>query len=197
MNSPIANLAAQILLKIFEYIAQDPNASIVDAILCCKKWHPLAQSVLYGDVYLSSNRLFKFLDHCADEQIRSLSLRMEAIPVNRDDPYEAIRTTTAIETVKARLEALERLGLRIKKMKLISLSITVDFPLPFSASREISSILNNLPDSCTSLEIDMTYSSRINCPEEIWRQWSTTHVCNSIRASLPRLAYLRLRLPHI
>lgn len=137
MDSPIAKLVPEILREIFEHIAQDHNASLFFSLLCCKKWHCLAQSILYRDIFLSPDRLIKFLDNSADSPtIRSLTLRMDAIPINFYD------TTEAVQTAITRLESLERLCLCIKSMSLLSsFSITVDFPLPFTASRVISSIV--------------------------------------------------------
>jgi hypothetical protein len=193
MDSPITKLVPEILQKIFEQIAQDPNASLVASILSCKKWHPLAQSILYRDIFLSPDRLIKFLDNSADSPtIRSLTLRVDTMRIN---PYD---TTEAAQTVITRLEALERLCPRIKNMSLLSsFSISVDFPLPFTASRLISSMLDNLPSSCTSLEIDMRHQGFIN-PRSLsdhhrTAHQQTTHMCDSIRALLPQLVHLRLR----
>lgn len=70
---------------------------------------------------------------------------MDTVPVN---PYDS---TKAAQTAMMRLEALKLLCSRIKKMSLLSLSISVDFPLPFMAASEISSIVDNLLESCHSL----------------------------------------------
>jgi hypothetical protein len=141
MNSPISRLTPDILLKVFELIGRDCDATLVTFILCFKMWRPLAESVLYGDTFLNAHRLTKFLDTYTDRQIRSLTLAIGAIPVN---PYDS---TLAVQTAAARLEALQRLGSHIKKMAFISLSITIDFPFPYTASLELSSIVNNPPDS--------------------------------------------------
>lgn len=114
---------------------------------------------------------------------------MDAIPVN---PYNPIQ---AAQTAKTRLETLKLLCPRIKKMSLTSFSITADFPLPFTASHEITSILDNLPDSYTSLEIDMRHSGFID-PTSL-RDQQTAHVCDFIRNILPQLVHLRLRRPEI
>jgi hypothetical protein len=100
MNSPITKLAPEILLKIFEWISRDCDATLVASILCCKNWRPLAESVLYSDVFLNVHRLTRFLDTYTDRQIRSLTLVIDPVPVN---PYD---TAFAAQTVTARLEAL-------------------------------------------------------------------------------------------
>jgi hypothetical protein len=191
IDSSITKLVPEILLNIFEHIAQDPNASLVASMLSCKKWHPLAQSILYRDIFLSPDRLIKFLDNSADfPNIRSLTVRMDIIPV-----YE---TTEAAQTAITRLEALERLCPRIKNMSLLSsFSISVHFIRPFTVSRLISSMLDRLPNSCTSLEIDIRQHTFID-PTSLSDQHrmahqQTSHICNSIRTLLPQLVHLRLR----
>jgi hypothetical protein len=178
MNSPISRLTPDILLKVFELIGRDCDATLVTSILCFKKWRPLAESVLYGDTFLNAHRLTKFLDTYADRQMRSLTLAMDAIPVN---PYDS---TLAVQTATARLEALQRLGSHIKKKALISLSITIDFPFPYTASLQLSSIVNNLPDS---LDIDTKHSGFILDPRTNLNGQPTSHVCDAIRTILPRL----------
>ncbi|KAI4864553.1 hypothetical protein F4820DRAFT_329885 [Hypoxylon rubiginosum] len=189
MAPPIAKLGPEILLEIFEWLSQDGNATLVPSVLCCRKWQPLVLSVLYGDVVLTQRRLAKFVERSTDHKIRSLTLRLEAIPVNPYDPSEAK------QTAESRLEALRRLCLRIAGMKPAALSISVDFPFPFTASQEISSILDHLPACCVSLEIDLRYGSSIaNFTTD---SQAHLHLCDSIRATIPRLQHLRLRLPLI
>ncbi|KAI6091581.1 hypothetical protein F4821DRAFT_187975 [Hypoxylon rubiginosum] len=191
MASPIAKLGPEILLEIFEWLSQSQNgdATLFSCVLCCKKWGPLVSSVLYGDVVLTPKRLAKFAENCADHQIRSLTVRLGAIPVNPYDPSEAK------QTAESRLEALRQLCLQIEKVRPTALSISVDFPFPFTASQEISSILNHLPRCCVSLEIDVRYGSIIsNFTADLQAH---LHLCDSIRAVLPQLQNLRLRLPVI
>lgn len=191
MNSPVTKLTPETLLKIFEFNSQDGDAALVASILCCKRWRPLAESVLYGDVFLNAHRLTKFLDTYSDRKIRSLTLVMDPVPV---DPYDP---TLAVQTATARLEALQRLRSYIKRMGLISLSIIIDFPFPYTASLELSSIVNNLPNSCTCLEIDVKHSGFISHRTADLDSPPTSHVCDAIRTILPRLEHLRLRCPQL
>ncbi|KAI2627730.1 hypothetical protein GGR54DRAFT_628800 [Hypoxylon sp. NC1633] len=182
----IAKLGPEILIEIFEHLAQD------DIALCCRKWHPLALSVLYSDVVLNQKRLAKFVHACTDHEVRSLTVRLDAIPVNHPDLREAAQTAVA------KLEALQRLALRIKGMNPLALSISVDVPYPYIAANEISSILDNLPASCTSLELDMRHGTFILGPGgNVNYSDKNPHprLCNSIRSVLPQLQHLRLRLP--
>ncbi|KAI1141234.1 hypothetical protein F5Y05DRAFT_409791 [Hypoxylon sp. FL0543] len=179
MDSPIAKLGPEILLEIFEWLSQDGGATLVPSALCCRKWLPLVLSVLYGDVVLTPKRLAKFGKNCADHRIRSLTLRLDVdIDVNPYDPSEAQ------QTVESRLQAVRQLCRRIMRMSPAALSILVSFPCPIRVLQDIPSILGNLPACCESLEVDVT-SGELADP----------HLCDSIRAILPRLQHLRLRLP--
>ncbi|KAI1373411.1 hypothetical protein F4677DRAFT_222510 [Hypoxylon crocopeplum] len=194
MASSIDKLGPEILLKIFEYLAQDSTATLIPAILCCRKWQPLVLSVLYSDVVLDDQRLAKFVDNSTDHTIRSLTLRMDAIPNNPYEPMMAKRAATA------RVDALRQLGPLIKRMKLLALSISLDIPYPFTAAKDISLIVENLTSSCTSLELDMRHSG--HCLEPLHKSdygIDNPHprLCNSIRSLLPQLQHLRLRLPVI
>jgi hypothetical protein len=82
-------------------------------------------------------------------------------------------------------------------MALISFSITINFPFPYTASLELSSIINNLPDSCTCLEIDTEHSGFIVVPSTDFNSQPTSPVCDAIRTILPRLEHLRLRRPQL
>ncbi|KAI1402790.1 hypothetical protein F4819DRAFT_453377 [Hypoxylon fuscum] len=190
--SPIAKLGHEILIEIFEYLALDGTATLVPSLLCCRRWHLLILSILYGDVFLDQQRLAKFTDNCTDYEIRSLTVQLDAIPINPYNPLEAAQTAAA------RLEALQRLGLRIKGIKPRTLSISVDIPYPYTAASEISSILDNLPASCTGLELDMRHGSCFaGHGANVNRSDKNPHprLCNSIRSVLPQLQHLRLRLP--
>ncbi len=196
---PVTKLTTEILLKVFELLSQDSDAALVASTLCCKKWRPAAESILYGDVFLNTDRLTRFLDsYQSDRQIRSLTLVMDSVPVNPYDP------TLAIQTATPRLKALQQLSSRINKMALVSLSITADFPLPYTASPELYAIINNLPNSCACLEIDIKHSGFIlDSRADLQSQPTTTtttsitppHMCDAIRMILPQLEHIRLRLP--
>jgi hypothetical protein len=208
MDSPITKLVNDILRNIFEQLAQDPDASLVPSILTCKRWHPLARSALYRDIFLSPGRLSKFLDHgaAADSpstttRTRSLTLRTDLIRVNPYDTSEAARTAIA------RLDALARLQARIKQDRhgmmssLTSLSLTADIPLPLTASRLVASILRTLPPSCTSLEIDIKHNNNVDAALsssqghhiDVHRHRWTVHLCQYVRPLLAQLVHLRLR----
>ncbi|OTB04984.1 hypothetical protein M426DRAFT_320294 [Hypoxylon sp. CI-4A] len=191
MASPIAKLGPEILLEIFEWLSRHDNATLVPSILCCRKWRQLALSVLYSDVVLTHGRLARFVENrCTDHEIRSLTLRLDALRIDPNDP------SGAKQAVEPKLEALRRLCPQITKTKLLSLSFVINLQYPFTASREIAAILHHLPASCESLEIDVRYGGVVhNLAAD--SQGAHLHLCDSIRAALPRLQHLRLRLPVI
>lgn len=188
---PITKLPRDILLHVFECLNQDYDATLVPSILCCKQWRPLAETVLYGDVFLNTRRLTKLLDTFAytSRQIRSLTLVMEAVRVN---PYDY---TLAIEEITTRLNVLQRLSTHIEKMGLISLSISIDLPYPYTPSRELASIISHLPNSCICLDIDGNRNGLIARVDA--SRLPSSHLCDSIRAVLPRLRHFRVRYPQV
>jgi hypothetical protein len=186
---PIARLSPDLLLEIFDIVAQDHHASLTSAVRCCKAWQPIAQSAMYEDVILDEPRLAKFVKQCADVRVRSLTVFMNAIPVNPYEPSEAN------EIVVARLASLAQLGARVKQAEPATVSVSVDLPFPCTASREVSCIIESLPASCTSLEVKLSHGSCISPPPAALSRG--THLCDSIRGVLPQLRHLRLCLPVI
>ncbi|KAI1120349.1 hypothetical protein F5Y10DRAFT_258610 [Nemania abortiva] len=190
---PIARLGADLLTTLFELLARGSgdhgNAPLLACILCCKKWQPFASAVLYRHVVLDEHRIFKFVKNHLAYEIRSLTVTMAAVGVN---PYQV---NEAVETTETRLTMLRGLCPAIKEMRPTTLSISVDIPFPFSAASEVASILESLPASCTSLEVDLRHSSRISSKLARVAAQPRPHLCESIRAVLPRLRHLRLRLP--
>ncbi|KAH8165988.1 hypothetical protein CIB48_g2246 [Xylaria polymorpha] len=194
--SPIAQLVPDVLLEIFNLLALDSkksNAPLISSILCCQKWRSLASSILYRHVVLDQGRLEMFLNNRMRCEVTSLTVTMDAISVNPSDP------SRAIHKANVRKASLRKLCSLIGDTKPATVAISVDIPFPFTATPEVASIVNSLPESCTGLEIDMRHSSSIS-PHFIptagpgYRQ-TNTHLCDPIRATLPRLKHLRLRLP--
>ncbi|KAI0181428.1 hypothetical protein GGR52DRAFT_583820 [Hypoxylon sp. FL1284] len=190
MASPIAKLGPEVLLEVFEWLSLGGPAALVPAALCCKKWHPQALFVLYGDVVLDQRRLVRFADSCADREVRSLTLRLDAIRV---DPYEP---TGAQSEAELRLEALRCLCPRIAKMRPVAVSLSLNFPFPYPVARAVADLLDHLPACCVSLEVDVRYGSSV-APHLAADAHIHPHMCDAVRAVLPRLQHLRLRLPLI
>lgn len=187
LYSPISKLGPDLLLEIFDILTQDHHASLTSAVRSCKAWQPIAQSALYEDVILNQKRLAKFVERCADTRVRSLTVLMNAVPV---DPYDPGK---AKEVARARLANLAQLCPRITQMKPVALSISVDLPFPCTAAHEVTRIVECLPTSCTSLEVKLSHGSCIS-PSPVALS-SSSHLCDSIREVFPQLRHLRLCLP--
>lgn len=190
---PISKLAPELLLRVFERLAQDPDSSVTSSVICCKKWQPLAQSVLYRDIFLSGERLIKFAEKngLADNEIRSLTIRLGPVSVNQFDPNQAVKTTDGW------LDALQRLLPRISCMcNIEAFSVWADLPLPYSPCNEFSSIIDELPTTCVALEIDLRHSTFVQ--QKLGTATTPlVHMCDSVRDVLGRLRHLRLRLPKV
>lgn len=94
-SPPIFRLVPELLLRISTILAQDTDAVVAFSVLCCKRWRPLAQLVLYSDIFLSGERLVKFAKKGGgpEDEIRSLTLHLGPVHVNQYDPKQAIETT--------------------------------------------------------------------------------------------------------
>lgn len=186
-QSPISKLGPDLLLEIFYVLTQDHHASLTSAVRCCRAWQPLAQSALYEDVVLDRQRLAKFVERCADIRVRSLTVLMNAVPVNPYDPSEAK------DIARARLASLAQLCARVKQMRPTALSISVNLPFPYTAAHEVACIVECLPTSCTSMEIKLSHGSCISPPPTASSR--SPHLCDSTRRVLPQLRHIRLCLP--
>ncbi|KAJ4418864.1 hypothetical protein N0V82_005310 [Gnomoniopsis sp. IMI 355080] len=190
---PISRLLPELLLKVFSILAQDTDATVTSSVLCCKRWRPLAQSVLYSDVFLNGERLVKFTNaSCSDHQIRSLTLHFGPIIVNQYDPKDAIEAT------ESWLNTLRKLVPRISSMgNLECFSVSADLPMPYSPYGELSAIIEALPTTCVALEVDLRHSTFVQQKLGTATVLPTSHMCDSIRTVLDRTHHLRLRLPKL
>ena len=152
-------LAPELMLKIFEYIEHDGKTSMLPVVLCCKKWYPLAQSVLYGDIVLDQERLIRFAEKSgiADDKILSLTLDLD-IPL--EYVYPSARGIEGDRIARLRLDALERLLPRINRMRSLgSFSMLIDLAEPHSPYNVLCSIIDEMPSSCAALELVLSYGS--------------------------------------
>ncbi|KAI1733600.1 hypothetical protein F4680DRAFT_441138 [Xylaria scruposa] len=188
--SPIAQLAPEILLEIFNLLAlinKKGNAPLVSSILCCQKWRSLASSVLYRHVVLDSDRLEMFINNHTSCEVTSLTVKIGPIAIYSSNPY------AALHEADDRTASLKKLCSLIGDIKPTTLSLSINLPFPCTAMPEVASIVDSLPESCTGLEINMKHGNEISAPSLL--QAHPPHLCDSIRAVLPQLKHLRLRLP--
>ncbi|KAI0543651.1 hypothetical protein F4679DRAFT_567917 [Xylaria curta] len=138
-------------------------------------------------IVLDSDRLEMFVNNRMSCKVTSLSVKMDAVGVNPSDP------SAALHKADVRIASLEKLCSLIGDIKPTTVSLYIDLPFPCTAMPEVTSIVDSLPESCTGLEIDMRHSSGFLAPSLL--QAHPPHLCDSIRAVLPRLKHLRSRLP--
>ncbi|OJJ33833.1 hypothetical protein ASPWEDRAFT_41708 [Aspergillus wentii DTO 134E9] len=197
VNSPISKLSPELLANIFEFLP--PGTALLSCLLCCKKWHFLAQEILYRDIVLNSSSVANFVRRVpstpsTDALVQSITLQVDPLQADADEDQNAIAYEGSRATQQL-WRSLDKLAIRIQSMtRLSSLSI-FRTPAPAFSSFWISQtslakIVDNLPETCTSLEIDTRDNDDGAKPGSV-------HLCLSIRRVLPRLHYLRLRLNRI
>ncbi|KAI1429863.1 hypothetical protein F5Y12DRAFT_342091 [Xylaria sp. FL1777] len=190
----ISQLPTELLLKIFKYDLT--SATLLGCMLCCKRWERLVTSVLYKHVALiSMQKLSRWIaagPSSSDAAIETLTIRL----ANRCTEYgESVYAATMNQL---RLD-LDQLPTRLQQMvKLQSLSIAAPDYYEFGQGDwtpflSMAKILDNVPESCSSLELVIKHSSRLT--RYAFPGKRETHVCVSIRRLIPQLRALRLALP--
>ncbi|MCJ1330147.1 hypothetical protein MMC10_006829 [Thelotrema lepadinum] len=123
--------------------------------------------------------------------IRTFTLHIEPVPSEREEKkYDVLLNGNAgCLDLQHGLDELARRLISMNRLTSLSITRTFDFEVAgFWINREnIIKIVDNLPKTCVSLEID-TRDNEDN------RNFTHPHLCPSIRRILPRLQYLRLRL---
>jgi len=196
--SIVATLPSELLSLIFEHLSNTPRG-LVQCMLCCRTWHDEAQAILFQHVALSSSTATKYTKLCPSSP--NTDAKIQSLTVHLDDVYQSWPKRTrdgSIRDVRVRSQpthevwhALDVLSLRFAAMpKLRSLSLARPSDRPrllseWNVDSVIGRMISKLPATCVSLEID------VNTAE------AKTHVCPAVRAALPQLEYLRLRLSSI
>ncbi|PSR80525.1 hypothetical protein BD289DRAFT_440638 [Coniella lustricola] len=200
MSSPFANLSPELALRILEQLTWDSNATssvLLNCLLSSKILHALASRILYRDVVLTQEKLSSFVRQRRSDPptttnglLRTLTIRLNPRTTNQQDT----------------LADLKELGLRHLPLmnNLMCLSVYqlpvpsvsgIDFTVP---PEGLAEILRNLPASCTSLElqsIKIESSSNLGTVESQLTCSNSIHLCPLLRQVLPRLEYVRIRLP--
>ncbi|KAI1364009.1 hypothetical protein F5Y08DRAFT_308051 [Xylaria arbuscula] len=191
----VTQLLPEILLEVFDLlITQEGTADLVSCILCCQSWKSLAESVLYRHVVLDHRRLALFVENRTRCQVRSLTVKMEVAYFSGMDPAQLDNIYNTAQSYKESLRKLAGLMKEIEPASL-SLSATLISNRRADVTAEIAALVDGLPKSCTGLEINLwLFRSGDRIPG---RPEMRPHLCNSIRAILPQLNHLRLRLPTI
>ncbi|KAI9684274.1 MAG: hypothetical protein M1822_005747 [Bathelium mastoideum] len=200
MSNPtsIDSLPTELLVKVFAEL-QTSTFDLLNCMQCNKTWHELAQATLYRYIVLTSTNLSKFIEQCpasvnTDGRITILTLRLDNVACSADEDEDV--DTATCEGSPAALNlylALKSLGPRLANMdKLKALSVyRPSNRLPdywhgsWISYSVLQSLVQNLPPTCISLELDVNTSKREK----------DVDLCSSIGKILPQLEYLRLRLP--
>ncbi len=191
-------------------------AALASCALCCKQWRDVVLPLLAKDIVLSDSRVEGFILnfsrlHACGVLVRSLTLTFKPVSPSPDLYYltalpPPVGTLDAGPLMpssrlaagggKSMLELLLRphgMAAAISGMpKLATFSLTVapgriagDFWLPRPA---IATIVASLPAACVDVEIDTRGRDFALVPG------AQPHLCDVLRAALPRLRHLRLRL---
>ncbi|KAI1458653.1 hypothetical protein F4805DRAFT_474175 [Annulohypoxylon moriforme] len=182
--SPISTLSNELLLSIFE--SGLPSSTLLQCMLCCKRWSPLSFSVLYKHLVLTLGTLSTFVrcpTRSGDALIETLTLRINLV--------RSAETEDAIRRLESDLcELATRVG-GMGNLRVFSLFAPSKLPSNrWVASRSIAAVLGSLPRNCANLELDIRYLCRPGIVDEE----ENVHLCTSIRGVIPRLRSLRLSL---
>lgn len=202
--SLLKELPQEVLLIVLKQLRNRSSpSSFLSYLFTCRRWCNLGLRLLHDVVILRNSNLESFLtgfSHAKLFLVKSLTIRIDPVSpkVNSAGKYEEDREEIddkGSSGSRALWGQLERLVAMISKMNTLSIfsfivssqQLTfVGFWIPSSI---IASMLENLSKSCVNLEID-------TAGKESSRFFSV-HLCDKIRAVLPRLQHFRVRLYRI
>ncbi|KAH8651139.1 hypothetical protein BX600DRAFT_99964 [Xylariales sp. PMI_506] len=190
MASPIGMLPNEVLIQVFQQLraSTGETSSLVPVLRVCQAWHALtAQYLLYHHVYIQPRQLDQLQRARGQdlELITSMSLRVPQgypgvdmdVLLGKRDPIVGIPIFfTLAPTLK----------------NLTTFSYTMEPHQNFLTRHELKCIIEALPETCTNFEIDSSMEQEhgvVGTPEATYH-----HLCDSIRAILPRMRHVRLRL---
>jgi hypothetical protein len=198
-------LPAEILLKILVHAKLAlGSSSLAQCLVCSKTWRDATLPVLYSDICLQNSNLEKFVrqsDISNSVLVQSLTIIIEPVNPAPDStpPYPSVLSIEDIEYAKhhgsqesAKLwHLLEQLLDNLSEMNhSLTFSLTVSpgsNAIGFWIARPtITAITKALPGTCISIEIDTRGKDYFEPGSE--------HLCDVLRAILPRLQNLRLRV---
>ncbi|KAF2122588.1 hypothetical protein BDV96DRAFT_561027 [Lophiotrema nucula] len=189
----IDSLPNEILVQVvLEVRRGNPSdTDLLHCLLVSRRWHGATVPVLYGNIAFKNLDLNRFLQrpslpNCAD-YVRSFTIRVR----RSETPMPGATLEQMLDMASILLPAL-------KNLKSFSLTddMQLDTNLHTDNSRPVSShvvvaLVNALPSSCQSMELDVVPRDRRNSHTG----WGTTHhVCDSVRRVLRRMRDVRIRL---
>ncbi|KAI9789896.1 MAG: hypothetical protein M1816_005665 [Peltula sp. TS41687] len=210
---PIAKLPDELLSMVLKQVRYNSSpSSFVACLLCCKRWQDISLHLLYRDIVLTNPKLEAFVTgfpRTYGHFVRSLTITLDPETANEDLPGPELDSDADCEAQLHMMEHgnskanllwrwLREVPAIIGSMtKMTSFSLTVSNWNPpldawapvigFWIPRPILfSIVERLPETCVSLEIDFKGYDSFE-PRSV-------HPCDALRAIIPRLRHLRLRL---
>ena len=191
ITSHIDKLPPEILHDILRRVRNSSNKSQLPAFAAlqtvCRRWHDLAKPILWSDVVLDNNTLPLFLSKEYNEKytmVRSLTVRgtvaseIETLYLASNIAISFLGNVYELSKILPDLTRLERFSL-----------ILHDFPVTGvrrTRFKQICSLLDRLPKSCTAIEIDAAGKDG--------RLMTIHHICESIQKILPRMKHIRLNV---
>jgi hypothetical protein len=173
-TSPPLQLPNDVIVEILTQLkrASDTTQDLASCSRVNKAWQEAATPLLYSNVAVNTANTTSFCNSLVTEKyaacIHSISVSLQ--------PREAVEPITQLVPILPQLTNLRSFSFRLVK--------------PFRAKIPqfyLVKLVEALPPSCTDLELD-THG------EDARSKNSSTHLCASLRALLPRLRHVRLRL---
>ena len=193
--SSFERLPGEILSSILLEVKVDSDASsFLQCLLCCMTWRDMAIPILYRDVSLIDSNLSNFVRYFKSSYgplLRSLTITINPVqPASTgNDEHRLNRYGSQNAQVLWRL--LNQLSYDLTNMiRMTTFSLTISsnsYARGFWIPRcTIATIIRALPEACVNMEVDTRdYEELVPKP---------VHLCDDIRAIVPRLQNLRLCL---
>lgn len=194
-QSPFESVPNEILSRILlEVKVNSVGSSLLQCMLCCQTWHEMAMPILYRDFLLTNSNLEAFVRRYKAKHgplLRSLTVTVNPVQPAQTDSCQQHIKLHGNQNTRVLWHVLEQLTPKIASMvKMTTFSFTVSantsadgFWIPTSI---IATIIQSLPKACVNVEVD---TRQYKQPSSRSR-----HLCDDIRAILPRLQHLRLCL---
>lgn len=183
MAISIDTFPTEIFNKVLHHVVDGENLrpSILPCMLVNRAWRDVSLAILYGDlVLLGGPPLNQFLA-CHNRQAVATLTRSFTFYLSQSEPlspysYDQILASTSrlVEDVIPLMTSLRSFSLK-HQHRLHNL---------WATKSTISVLLNNLPVSCTSLELEVSLQDESN----------PTHVCEDLCRLLPRMEHVHIDL---
>lgn len=183
MAITISALPTEILDKVIHLVVDgdDLQPDIIPCLLVNRTWRDISLAILYGELVLSCGTpLIRFLA-CHDRQAIANLTRSFTLYLSQSEPPDL---STYNQVPASTLRLIEDVIPLMESLKSFSLKRQHRLHNVWTTKSTISLLLNNLPASCTCLELEATLQEGTN----------TSHVCEDLRRLLPRMEHVHIDL---